>query len=431
MFVSALTALVFPLVQQAFCDTNEPPVVPRPRPVIDPGEERDAAFEKVDALVEVLMLIKSQYVEDKQLDDVVNGAVHGMLQALDPYSDYLDPKQYQHMQEETKGQYGGIGIHIGIKNGFLTVIAPIEDTPAFKAGVQGGDRIVEINGEKTVKMKLEEAVDRLKGMKGTKVKIAVMRAGEETPREFEIERDDIELPSIKGARIIKNGIGYVRITQFSENSGEALVEALDKLMKQDLKALVLDLRNNPGGLLKSAIKVSELFLDKNALIVTTKARKGVSREGGVPSKAGGVRHYVDFPMVALVNAYSASAAEIVAGALQDNKRAVIIGDLTYGKASVQSIIPLKAETNAAIRLTTARYYTPSGRLIHDNGIEPDISVYVPPGEWSQVMTRRAHIENPELFNDEEKKKFENVADRQLDRAIDLLEALKAYNSKKK
>jgi carboxyl-terminal processing protease len=332
------------------------------------------------------------------------------------------------MQETTKGQYGGIGIHIGIKNGLLTVIAPIEDTPAFKAGVQGGDRIVEINGEKTAKMKLEEAVDRLKGTKGTKVRITVLRTGEDDPREFEIERDEIELPSVKGAKIIKNGIGYVRITQFSANTDELLQEALGKLQKEGLNALVLDMRNNPGGLLLTAIRVAEKFLNEKAPIVMTKGRKGASKDMP-PTKAGGLHHYADWPMAVLVNGHSASAAEIVAGALQDNKRAVLIGDLTYGKASVQSIIPLRTETNAAVRITTARYYTPSGRQIHDNGIEPDIQVYVPPSEWNTVMAARMQIENPKLYTDEDRKKYEGVTDRQLARAVDLLDALKVYRNR--
>jgi carboxyl-terminal processing protease len=194
-----------------------------------------------------------------------------------------------------------------------------------------------------------------------------------------------------------------------------------------MNALVLDMRNNPGGLLITAIRVAEKFLNKGDLVVTTKGRKGVSKD--LPSKAGGVRRFVDLPMVALVNGYSASAAEIVAGALQDNKRAVLVGEITYGKASVQSIIPLRTETNAAIRITTARYYTPSGRQIHDNGIEPDIQVYVPPSEWNMVMAARMQIENPKLYSDEDKKKYEGVVDRQLARAVDLLEALRVYKNK--
>jgi len=350
--------------------------------------------------------------------------MHGMLQALDPHSAFLEEPEYKEMQDDTSGKFSGIGIHIGAKNGLLTVIAPIEDTPAFRAGLQSGDFIEEIDGTKTVGLALRDAIRKMRGEKGSKVVLTIRRQGEEGARKVEIIRDDISVPSVKGTRIIADGVGYIRVTQFAQPTAAKLQEAVTNLLATNMTALVLDLRSNPGGLLTSAIDVGSLFLEKGGLIVTTRGRAGVQDE--VRSVAGGAVHGTGFPMVVLVNGGSASASEIVAGALQDHRRAVLIGDTTFGKASVQSLLPMESAPKCAIRLTVAHYYTPSGRQIHDKGIDPDIPVYVTPEEWRKVQIRRAHIENPEIFSAEEKKTVEDAVDRPLQRAVDLLRALRIF-----
>jgi len=391
---------------------------------IEVGDE-GSAYQKIELLTEILMQVKRNYVEDRKYSDIVNGAIHGMLQSLDPHSDYLEPKAYTEMQEDTRGTYGGVGIHIGVRNDVLTVIAPIEDTPAFKAGMLAGDRIIAVDEEKTRKMNLSDAVDRIRGKKGTTVVLTVVREGESEPLDFNLKRGYIELASVKGAKMIRETIGYIRITQFSAPTADALQRALDDLFAQDMQGLVLDLRNNPGGLVRSAVSVAQKFLKDGELIVTTKGRK--YKKGTIEQRAGGDVHYLDMPIVVLVNEGSASAAEIVAGALQDQGRAVLLGETTYGKGSVQSIVPLRSEKGSAIRMTTAKYYTPSDKVIHGRGIEPDIFVYVPPVEWSGVQRRRAHMENAKLYSDEEKKRYADMRDRQLERAADLIEALMVFD----
>jgi carboxyl-terminal processing protease len=394
-----------------------------PQVKLDIGE-KEKVYKKIELLTEILMQVKRNYVDEKEYTEIVNGAIHGMLQSLDPHSDYLQPEAYSDMKEDTRGRYGGVGIHIGMRNDVLTVIAPIEDTPAFKAGLLAGDRIVRIDDEKTRKMDFGAAVDKIRGVRGTTVVLTVVREGEPKELDFEIRREFIEVASVKGSRIVREGIGYIRITQFSAPTAESFQNEIDELIEEGMQALVLDLRNNPGGLVKSAVNVAQKFLRKGELIVTTRGRK--YRHGELEQRAHGDVRYLEMPLVILVNEGSASAAEIVAGALQDQGRAVLLGETTYGKGSVQSILPLRAERDSAIRMTTARYYTPSGKVIHDNGIEPDILVYVPPSEWVKVRRKRALLENADLYTEEEKKQFEGVRDRQLDRAVNLLEAMMIY-----
>jgi carboxyl-terminal processing protease len=394
--------------------TNKAPVV----------EARELAYDEIELLTEVMLLVKKNYVDEKTYKEIVNGALHGMLQALDPHSSFLDPAAYKDILEETSGTYSGIGITIGMKDGILTVIAPIEDTPAFRAGLQAGDKILKINSEKTTGMDLKDAVKRLKGPRGSEVAVTVLGLADDKPREVKIVRDNIEMPVIKGTRIIRDGVGYIRITQFTDPTGQLLQDALDKLSAQGMNALVLDLRNNPGGLLRAAIDVSQRFLERGQLIVTTKGREGVYDK--MEARAGGDRHSTGFPVAVLINGGSASASEIVAGALHDQKRAVLVGDTTFGKGSVQSILPLKSATNTAIRLTMALYYTPSGKQINDKGIEPDVPVPLLADEWRKVQMKRVQIENPAQFSDEEKKQYNDVVDRQLERAVDLLQALKVF-----
>ena len=389
----------------------------------DPESE---AYRQMRLLTETMLHVRRLYVERKDYEEIIEGALHGMLAGLDAHSDYLDEQGYEAIQDSTTSRFSGIGIHIGMRDGLPTVIAPIEDTPAFRAGLMSGDRIVEIEGESTRGTSLKDAVEKLRGPAGEPVEITVIRKDEEEPLEFRIVRDDIKVPSVKGARILDDGVGYIRITTFSKPTGASLQRAIDRLLSEGMNALVLDLRSNPGGLLLSAIEVCQKFLKEDSLIVTTKGRAGVY--GTVETRSKGPSHYVDFPMAVLVNGGSASASEIVAGALQDNRRAVLVGSTTYGKGSVQSIIPLETDgKNSAIRLTTARYYTPLGRQIHGKGIEPDIPVPVSLEEWREVIAWRAREENPDHYSDEEKRKYEDVMDRQLQRSVDLVRALRIFN----
>lgn len=400
-------------------ETSGTPVVNAAGP-----EDRDAVYRKMEVLAEVLMQVKRNYVDEKEYGEIVDGAIHGMLQSLDSHSDYLDPKAFKDMKEDTSGSYGGIGAHLGIRNNMLTVIAPIEDSPAFKAGLISGDVIVAIDGSKTQKMNFRESIDLIRGRSGTKVRLTIAREGEQEPVDIEIRRDFIEVESVKGARVIRDGIGYIRITQFSLPTEQAFQKDLDKLLSEGIRGLIIDIRNNPGGLVKPAVSIAGKFLKEGQLIVTTKGRE--SRKSIVEERAKGDVHYTDLPLVVLVNEGSASSSEILAGALQDSGRAVLLGETTYGKGSVQSIIPLATDMKSAIRLTTARYFTPSGRIIHEQGIEPDILVYVPPVEWMNVLKKRAQAENDVLFTEEEKTLYSGVRDRQLDRAVDLIEALTIY-----
>lgn len=413
-----------------WCQQNQEPLEPGPEALSastqPSGEDdgREAAYDNIELLTEVMLHIRRHYVKDKTYKDITYGALHGMLRALDEHSDFLEPEAYSEMQDDTAGKFSGIGIHIGLRDGVLTVIAPIEDTPAFRAGLQSGDRIVAIEGETTQGITLRQAVDKLRGEKGTEVNLSVQGPHETEARDVSIVRDDITVPNVKGVRLIRDRVGYIRITHFAAPTGELLQQALEELTEEGMEALVLDLRSNPGGLLKAAIDVTQKFLPGGEVIVSTRGRPGVYDE--VVSKATGPYHNVEIPLAVLVNGGSASASEIVAGALQDHKRAIIVGDTTFGKGSVQSVIRLMPQGESAIRLTTALYYTPAGRQIHDKGIDPDIRVYVSPEEWRKVQVRRAHVESPAHFPAPEKKKYEDVVDHQLERAIDVLQAVNIF-----
>ncbi len=380
----------------------------------------DSAYQQMELLTEMLLQVKKHHVDEHDFEELVYGAIRGMLHSLDPHSAFMDPEEYKSMKEDTKGEYGGIGIQIGMRGGLLTVISPIEDTPGFRAGLQSGDKIVEIDGDDTIGITLREAVKKMRGSKGEKVVLTVVGEGDLEPRDMDIIRDVIEVSSVKGARIIADGIGYVRITQFARPTAGLLYKALKQLDADGMKALVLDLRGNPGGLLDQSALVAEIFLKRGELVVSTKGREGISQTKEL--KANGSFHYRDIPLVVLVNKGSASASEIVAGAIQDHRRGVIIGQVTYGKGSVQSVIASRSD-DSAIRLTTAYYYTPSGRLIHGIGIEPDIVVEMSGKEWRRVQLKRMHIENPDLYDDDDKAEYADAVDTQLERAVDLITAI--------
>ena len=327
------------------------------------------AYSKLKLFGDVLSVVQNSYVEEVSADNLIRGAISGMIQTLDPHSSYLTPDMLKQVEVETKGAFGGLGIEIGMKDGFLTVIAPIEDTPAARAGLQAGDRIVRIENESTKNMNVMDAVKRLRGEPGTKVTITVVREPYTESKSYTITRDIIKIRSVR-AKYLGDGIGYIRLAQFQQDSHAEMERALQGFLKEKekLRGLVLDLRNNPGGLLDQAVKVADEFID-SGLIVYTDGRVEAQKTKYAAHKEG---TYTGFPIVVLVNAGSASASEIVAGALQDHGRAIILGQRTFGKASVQTILPL--DDGSALRLTTARYYTPNGRSIQAKGIEPDILV---------------------------------------------------------
>jgi carboxyl-terminal processing protease len=324
-------------------------------------------YEELKTFTEVLAHVQKHYVEDVKSKDLVYGAIRGMLSTLDPHSAFMPPDVYKEVQVETKGEFGGVGIQIGMKDNHLTVILPIEGTPAERAGVKAADVIMKVNNETTKDMTLMDAVQKMRGPKGTKVTLTIQREGLPEPLVFVLTREIIKIESVK-SKIIDGNIGYIKLTQFQDQTAKDMSTALKKLRDQKMQSLILDLRNNPGGLLNAAIDVSEQFVGLNRLIVYIKTREG--------RKDDYVSHIKDqpedYPMIVLVNEGSASASEIVAGALQDWGRAVIVGVETFGKGSVQTILPLV--DGSGLRLTTAKYYTPKGRSIHGVGIAPDIVV---------------------------------------------------------
>lgn len=327
-------------------------------------------YESLKVFTDVLGIVQENYAEQVEVKDLMNNAIKGMVKGLDPHSSYMTPEEYAEMQIDTKGSFGGIGIEIGVRDNFLTVVAPIEDTPAYKAGIKAGDRIVKIGDKFTKDLSIGEAVNLMRGPKGTDVTIQIMRQGFDTPKPFTLTRDIIKVKSVKH-KVLEDGFGYIRIAQFQESTTEDLEKALKDITKKSggkLNGLILDLRNNPGGLLQEAVSVSNEFID-SGLIVSTKGRAaGQDMVFNAEKKST----QPDYPMIVIVNGGSASASEIVAGALQDHKRAIILGTQTFGKGSVQTIIPLS--DGSAVRLTTSKYYTPSGRSIQAKGIEPDIVV---------------------------------------------------------
>jgi carboxyl-terminal processing protease len=327
-------------------------------------------YEELKTFSEVLTQVQKSYVDETKVKDLVQGAIRGMLSTLDPHSAYMTADMYKEMQVETKGEFGGVGIQIGVKENRLAVIAPIEGTPAYRAGVKSGDFITKVNDETTKDLTLMDAVQKMRGPKGSKVNLTIQREGTPDPLQFTLVRDTIKIESVK-SKVLDN-IGYVRLTQFQESTGRDLSKVLKQFKDQKLQSTILDLRNNPGGLLTSAVEVSEQFLPGGKLVVYTKGRE--SKKDEWISK--GKDQMDDSPMIVLVNEGSASASEIVAGALQDYGRAVIVGTTSFGKGSVQTILPLG--DGSGLRLTTAKYYTPKGRSIQSTGITPDIVVKAQP-----------------------------------------------------
>ena len=332
------------------------------------SQNTDKLYEKIDLFSEVLEKIQNEYVDEINQAEVMDSAIHGVLQSLDPYSGYMSPETFQETQTETSGEFGGLGIEVSMEAGVVKVISPIDDTPAAKAGVKAGDYIVRINGEQVQGKTLMEAVNLMRGPVGTPIEITVRRKGLKKAKIFQITREIIEIKSVV-SKLIDKEIGYLRLRAFNENSGNQLKKEISKLEKnKKLVGYILDLRNNPGGLLSQAIKISDYFLDDGE-IVSTRGRKSKENRKFFAQRGDKINGK---PLIVLINNGSASAAEIVAGALQDQKRAILLGETTYGKGSVQSIIPLK--NKGAIRLTISKYYLPSGKSISEIGVTPDIKV---------------------------------------------------------
>ena len=330
--------------------------------------ENNDIYKKIDIFSDVLKKINEEYVDEIDQSKSMDAAINGLLQSLDPYSAYMTPESYEGMQTETSGKFGGLGIEVGMESGVVKVISPIDNTPASKAGLKAGDYIVKVNGEQVQGKSLMDAVDLMRGPVGSNIEITVRRQGVKKALTFNITREIIQVQSVK-SELIDDNIGYIRLTAFNENSSNQIKEKIEKFKKnKNLKGYILDLRNNPGGLLSQAIKISDFFLE-NGEIVSTRSRK-VSETRKWFAKKGDITE--GKTLIVLINYGSASASEIVAGALKDHKRAVIVGENSYGKGSVQSIIPLK--NRGAIRLTIAKYYLPSGKSISEIGVTPDIEV---------------------------------------------------------
>ena len=340
-------------------------------------------YKKIDLFGEVLEKINKEYVDEVNQSESMDSAINGLLQSLDPYSAYMSPEIFNEMQTETSGEFGGLGIEVGMESGVVKVISPIDDTPASKAGIKAGDYIVKINNTQVQGKSLSEAVDLMRGPVGSGIELTIRRRGEKKALIFNVIREVIQIKSVK-ADLLEKNIGYVRLTSFNENSGKQIEREIKKLEKNDsVKSYILDLRNNPGGLLSQAIKFSDFFLE-NGEIVSTKSRKASENRKWF-AKKGDLTN--GKKLIVLINYGSASASEIVAGALKDHKRAILLGENSYGKGSVQSVIPLK--NKGAIRLTVAKYYLPSGKSISEVGVSPDIEI----GEENENFRIKTETDN--------------------------------------
>lgn len=398
---------------------------------------KDDLYSQIELYSYALTTIQSEYVDEQKPKDLIYGSLKGMLSSLDPHSQFLNPEEYAELKTETQGKFGGLGIEISIRDGFLTVISPIEDTPAWKAGIKAGDKIVKIEDELTKDMTLSEAVKKLRGKPGTDIKITVFREDELKIHDYTITREIIHVQDIKDAQIIDDHIGYLRLVEFREDSYAEFHKTLVKLKEEGADSLILDLRNDPGGLLNVSIKITEEFLPENKLIVSTKGRRPSQNTEARSNNTS--NEFVNWPMVVLLNEGSASASEILAGALKDNQRAVIVGEKSFGKGSVQSVIPLP--DGSGLRLTTAKYFTPSGVCIHGVGIVPDIEVkrIFPPEEPEADKKKEVNkifedvqkhnTKNPETLTQQQKdteKKNKLLEDNQIQSALSVIKGIRIY-----
>jgi carboxyl-terminal processing protease len=395
------------------------------------GAEGENVYEEIRVFMRVLERVRQDYVDGEKVtyQELIHAAMRGMLNTLDPHSEFMEPPKYTDLKNDTEGAFGGVGIVVGMRDNMLTVVSPMEDSPAFAAGILAGDKIVRIEGKSTEKITLPEAVKKLRGEPGSDVTITILHPGE-PPKDHKLTRSIIKVDTVKDSNnrrefsLSEDKIGYVRITQFGEQTTSEFRKALEKLEKQGMTGLVLDLRNNPGGLLDQAVKVCDIFLKRDQLIVSTEGRS--PRTKTEQYKATGRDEYPDVNLAILVNGGSASASEIVAGCLQDVGRASIIGEQTFGKGSVQSIMPL--EDGSALRLTTAKYYTPSHKVIHERGITPDSVVPMTAEEEESLFYKRV-LGGVESLDESQRERIKNVRDTQYERAVDLLRGLKVFRDR--
>ena len=394
-------------------------------------------FGQVQLFADAVSVLRNEYAEELDPKKLIYGAMRGMLGSLDDYSVFLEPDELKELEVEARGEFGGIGVEITLKDGILTIIAPMADTPAEAAGIMPGDMIVEIDGKLTRDMEMTEAMKGLRGKPGTSVKLTLWREKDQKIRKVEIKRAIIKIKSVTKCEFLEDKVGYIRLAEFQTNTPRELEDALKRLESQGMDSLILDLRNNPGGLLDVSVDVAEKFLPKDTVIVSVKAR---NPEQSVVFKSRGKFAHPDYPLIVLVNGGSASASEIVAGAIQDNKRGIVVGTKTFGKAAVQAVVPLK--DGSAIKFTTAYYLTPSGKLIKDDGIKPDVIVEYEAGPSKKTKEEAADIfemiEGPvkpsgekakRAGAEEKKEKAALERDNQLQSAVNLIKAIKIYKTR--
>ena len=415
MILPLLACLLFGVFPAAFAQEAQPA-----------KSEEDNGYAQISIFAKALELIRQDYVDQNKTSyhDLINAAMKGMLSSLDPHSQFMDPDDFRDMQDDTRSRFNGLGIEVSMKNGLPTVIAAMEDTPAAKAGILSGDQILRINGISTERMDLQDAINVLRGPAGAKLMLTLLRPSTKEIKEYTLQRAEIKIQSVKGARLLDPEftgpfkIGYIRLVQFNEPTADELSKALDELQKQGMQALILDLRNNPGGLLNSAVDVSAQFLPPNTKVVSTQGR--VASQQHDYSTSGAKKERPNFPMVVLINEGSASGAEIVAGALKDLHRAVLVGETTFGKGSVQNVMQLP--DGSAVRFTTAKYYTPSKQVIQGNGVTPNIRVAVTAEQERSLSALR----NSGNMKPEEEKSIIKARDPQMLRAIDALKGVMIY-----
>jgi len=407
-------------------DLEIPPPAPAPTPT-----HTDESYEATHMLTRIVELVREQYVDESKVsyEELYQSAAKGVLSSLDPHSQFLDEDAFAAMQKDTSGEFSGLGLMVGSKDGAIVVLSSMEGTPSHRAGILPGDRILKIDGVSTEEMSLNQAVKQMKGDKGESIRLTLLRRNEEgegTVVEPVMQRETIRVATVREAKILpeeitgKTRIGYVRLEQFGEHTEEEFADALAKLEAEGMEALVLDLRNNPGGLLDAAVEVAGKFLPPGQVVVSTKGRQA---RNSYEYRAASTQRAGDYPLAVLVNSYSASGAEIVAGALQDLDRAVLIGETTFGKGSVQSVQSLG--NGIGLRLTTAHYYTPSKKVIHEVGVAPDIAVPISREEEEQLQLAT----RPHLLDDEQKKQLRNLRDTQLERAVIALKGVNLWTAR--
>src|ERR1700730_3207747 len=388
--------------------------------------DSDSGYAQIAVFAKAIQLLRQDYVDGNKTNyhDLVYAAMKGMLTSLDPHSQFMEPDDFRDMQDDTRSRFNGLGIEVSSKNGVLTVVTPMEDTPAAKAGILAGDQILKINGSPTEKLELQQAVNLLRGKPGQKATLTILRPSSKEVKDYVLERAEVKVQSVKNAHLVDKEltggfkIGYVRVIQFNEPTAEELAKALDELQKQGMQALILDLRNNPGGLLNSAVDVCAQFLPPDTTVVSTQGRAASQeREYTTPSTAKERPH---FPLAVLVNEGSASGAEIVSGALKDLKRAILVGETTFGKGSVQNVLQLP--DGSALRFTTAKYYTPSKQVIHGNGVSPNIRVPMTAEQERILFVSRSG----EALKPQDEKELIKSKDPQMLRAIDALKGVMIY-----